>query len=106
MHVKDFKGSKIEEFLGETNLLSTMSKLPPFVSHIVLEFYVNLLKDIREPSSLNFQKATVWAYRFEFSPSIINQYWECDDVPDDEIEVSDIDLMVSVIIRRKVRTWS
>ena len=44
-------------------------------------------------------------YRFEFSPSIINQYWECDDVLNDEIKVSEIDPMVSIITEGKVRTW-
>ena len=44
-------------------------------------------------------------YRFEFTPSIINQYWECEDVSDDKIELPEIDLMVFVIIEGKVRTW-
>ena len=39
----------------------------------------------------------MWGYRFEFSPSIINQYWES-DVQDDEIEVPETYPMVSVII--------
>ena len=39
-------------------------------------------------------------YRFEFFPNIINQYWECEDVLDDEIEVPEKDPMVSVITRR------
>ena len=54
LHAKDFKGSGIEELLGKTNLLSTVSKLPPFVSQIMLEFYVNLSKDMGDPSNPNF----------------------------------------------------
>ena len=45
LHAKDFKGSGIEELLGETNLLSIVSKFHPFVPQIFLEFYVNLSKD-------------------------------------------------------------
>ena len=54
LHAKDFKGSRIVELLEETNMLGTVSKMPPFVPHIVLEFYVNLSKDMGDPSSLNF----------------------------------------------------
>ena len=46
LHAKDFESFEIVEFLRETNLLDTMLKLPPFVSLIVLEFYVNLTKKI------------------------------------------------------------
>ena len=35
LHAKDFEGSRIEELLGETNLLGTVSKLPPFVHQIL-----------------------------------------------------------------------
>ena len=35
-------------------MLGTVSKLPPFVPHFVLEFYVNLSKDIGDPSNPNF----------------------------------------------------
>ena len=94
LHAKDFEGSRIKELLGETHLLSIVSKLPPFVSQIMLEFYVNLSKDMGDP----------FIYWFEFSPSIINQYWECEDVSDDEIEVLETDPMVSVITRGKVQT--
>ena len=104
LHAKDFEGSRIKELLWETNLSSTVSKLPPFVSQIVLEFYVNLSKDMGDPSSSNFRKATMQGYWFKFSPSIINQYWECEDFLDDEIEVPETDPMVSVITRGKVRT--
>ena len=37
-----------------------------------------------------------------FSPNIINQYWECDDVPEDDEEVLEIDPAVSLIIGGKV----
>ena len=50
LHAKDFEGSVIEELLGETNLLSIVLKLPPFVHQIVLEFYVNLSKDMGNPT--------------------------------------------------------
>ena len=73
LHAKDFEGSRIEELLMETNLLRAMSKLPPFVSQIVLEFYVNLSEDMGDPSSSNFQKETMQGYMFKFSPIIINQ---------------------------------
>ena len=87
MLAKDFESSEIEKLLKQTNLLGTMSNLPPFMPQIVLEFYVNLSKNMGDPSSPNFQKATMRGHRFEFSPSIINQYLECEDVPDDEVEV-------------------
>ena len=48
-------------------------------------------------ASLNFQKTFVCGHSFKFSPSIINHYWEHVDVLDDEMEVLEIDLMVSVI---------
>ena len=54
LHSKDFAISGIVELLGETNLLGTISKLPPFVLQIILEFYVNLFKDMGNPVSLNF----------------------------------------------------
>ena len=105
LYAKDFKGLRIEKLLRETNLLGIVSKSPPFVYQIFLEFYVNLSKDMWNPTSLNFQKMTIRGHRFEFSPNIINQYWECEDVPDNEIEVPETDLMVFIIIGSKVRTW-
>ena len=75
LHSKDFTISEIVELLGETNLLGTISKLPPFVLQIILEFYVNLFKDMGNPVSLNFQKTAVRGHSFEFSPSIINMYY-------------------------------
>ena len=59
---------------------------------------MNLSKDMGNPASLNFQKTVVRGHKFEFSLSIINQYWECDDVPKDEEKVLKIYLMVFVII--------
>ena len=93
------------ELLGVTNLSGTVSKLPSFVPQIGLKFYVNLLKDMGKPSSPTFQKAIVRGHRFELSPSIINQYLEYEHVPDNEVVVSEIDPMVSVINGGKVQTW-
>ena len=47
----------------------------------------------------------MWGYSFEFSPNINNQYWECEDILNDEIEVPKTDPMVSLITKGKVRTW-
>ena len=60
LHSKDFEHSKIEKLLRETNLLGTLSKLPPFVPQIVMELYVNLSKDMRDLASPNFQRTIVW----------------------------------------------
>ena len=50
------------------------------------------------PASPNFQKTMVRGRTFDFSHSIINQYWECTDVPEEEEEeVLEIDPMVLVI---------
>ena len=54
---------------------------------------------------LNFQRTVVQGHSFEFSPSIINQYWDCADVVEDEVEITKIDPMVSIIMGGKVRTW-
>ena len=59
LHGKEFEHSGIAEFLDETNLLDIVSKLHPFVAHIVLEFYVNLSKDMGNPASPNFQQTIV-----------------------------------------------
>ena len=106
LHAKDFEHSMIVELLKETSLLNTLSKLPTFVLQIVIEFYVNLSKDMGNPASPNFQRMIVRGHTFEFSPSIIYQYLSCLDVPDNEVEVPEIDPMVSIIIRGKVKTWS
>ena len=89
----------------QTNLLGTMSNLPPFMPQIVLKFYVNLSKNMEDPSSPNFQKATMQGHRFEFSRSIINQYLECEDVLDDEIEVLETNRTQSIIIGGNVQMW-
>ena len=81
LHSKDFAQSGIMELLGEMNLLGFVSKLRPFVTQIVLEFYVNLSKDMEYPANPNFQRTVVWGHTFSFFPSIINQYWECKDIP-------------------------
>ena len=48
----------------------------------------------------------VRGYTFDFSLSIIKQYWECIDVPkEEEEEVPEIDPMVLVITRGKVLLW-
>ena len=74
LHSKDFAIFGIVELLGETNLLGTVSKLPPFVLQIILKFYVNLSKDMGNVVSLNFQKTAMRGHSFEFFPSIINLY--------------------------------
>ena len=61
-HTKDFECSGIVELLRETNLLDIVSKLLPFVSQIVLEFYVNLSKDMRNLANPNFQRKIVWGH--------------------------------------------
>ena len=66
---------------------------------------MNLSKDIGNPESLDFQKTVVRGHMFKFSPSIINQYWECDYVLENEEEVLEIDPMVSVITGGKLKTW-
>ena len=59
LHSKDFECSRIVELLGKTNLLDFVSKLLPFMTEIVLEFYMNLSKDIGDPASMNFQRTVV-----------------------------------------------
>ena len=102
---KTMPNFEIVELLGETNLLGTALKLPTFMSQIILEFYVNLSKDMGNQTSPNFQKMMVRGHTFDFSHSIINQYWECTDVLEEEEEVLKIDPMVLVIIGGKVRSY-
>ena len=66
---------------------------------------MNLSKDTRNPIDLNFQKTLVHGYTFEFSLIIINQYWECANVPENEVEIPKTNPMVSIIIRGKIRSW-
>ena len=56
------------------NLLDTVTKLPPFVKTVVLEFYSNLTKGIGDPTYLDFQKVYVRGHQFDFSPRILNAY--------------------------------
>ena len=66
---------------------------------------MNMSKDMGKLASLNFQRTIMWGHTFEFSPSIINQYWNCPDVPNNEVEAPGTDPMVFVITGGKVRTW-
>ena len=63
---------------------------------------MNLSKDTGKPTNSNFQLTIVWGHSFEFSPSIINYYWNCFDILDNEVKVLETNPMVFVIIGRNV----
>ena len=67
LHHKDFESTCTIELLGIMNFLNLVTKLPPFVMIVVLEFYSNLTKGMRDPTSSHFQKVYVRGHLFDFS---------------------------------------
>ena len=65
---------------------------------------MNLSKDMGDPTSLNLQRMVVQGHIFQFSHNIINHYWECDDILEDKVGMTETDPMVFVIMGGKGRT--
>ncbi|XP_024019818.1 uncharacterized protein LOC112091154 [Morus notabilis] len=76
LHVEEFEEIGIVQLLKKQKLFGTMSKIQPFVKNIVVEFYSNLLKAIKDPRSATFHKVLVCGTKFDFSPTGINVFFE------------------------------
>ena len=77
IHHKNFESIGAIELLGTLNLLDIITKVPPFVKIVVIEFYSNLKKEMEDPTSPDFQNVYVRGHRFDFSPNILNAYLDC-----------------------------
>lgn len=75
LHDAEFKEIGVFEFLKAQNLLGTVTKVQQFVKN-VLEFYANLVKEINNPATDMFHKVFVRGHLFDFSPAVINEFFE------------------------------
>ena len=68
------------DLLKEQHLFRSVLDFAPYVTIVVLEFYVNLTKDMFDPHIDDYGKAFVIEVYFEFTPTIINSYLQLSEV--------------------------
>lgn len=81
--VEEFEEVGVVELLKKQKLFGTMSKIQPFIKNIVVKFYSNLLKAIKDPRSATFHKVLVRGTTFNFSLTTINNFFESHVEPSD-----------------------
>lgn len=55
MHLGDYHAIGIIEIVKTENLLGLVTNIKPFIKQLVLEFHINLSKDIFDQASLNYR---------------------------------------------------
>ncbi|XVE68338.1 hypothetical protein DITRI_Ditri09bG0060000 [Diplodiscus trichospermus] len=101
----DHKKVGMISFLKSQNLFGTVTKIKPYSADIVHEFYANLVSDVADVTSPKCHKVYVRGTLFDFSPRLINEFYEY-PVPDElpEITVS-MDTVYQVLTGRHGVRW-
>ena len=63
IHHRDFEPTGAIELLGTLDMLDIVTKVSPFVTTVVLEFYSNLTKGMGDPTSPDFRTVYVRGHR-------------------------------------------
>ncbi|XP_024022050.1 uncharacterized protein LOC112091798 [Morus notabilis] len=72
----DFRELGIFDLLKAQHLLGTVTRVQPFVKNVVYEFYANLVEEMNNPASDMYHKVFVRGHLFNFSPVVINDFYE------------------------------
>ncbi|GAA0145918.1 hypothetical protein LIER_05992 [Lithospermum erythrorhizon] len=68
------KNTDIMSILEDASIMPTVKTVGPYYPTLVREFICNMIEEIDDPKSPNFQKVTLRNCTIEFSPSIIDAY--------------------------------
>ena len=80
LHIDEFMEIGVFELLKNQHFLGTVTKVKPFVKNFIFEFYANLVAEIDDPASKVFHKVYVRGHLFDFSPIVINEFFESHDL--------------------------
>lgn len=92
--MESFERQNLMACLRERVLLSTVTSVQSYCRRPVLEFYGNLTSEVGEPSSAKYGRVVVRNKICNFSPSLINNLYNCVDVETTEVN---IDTATSII---------
>lgn len=95
--VPDFDKNLMVKFLKDRELFGTVSKAKGYILAIVYEFYVNLYKNISDPTSSQVHKAYVRGHVFDFSPALITMFLGCASIEIEQTRTLDYDLDMDVV---------
>lgn len=99
LEVGEFDDStSIIRILKAARMFNTGVKVNRFVRPIICEFYANLVPELIEKG-----KAYVRGVLYDFSPKVINEFYDCWDSNDDFEE--DIDVIVAEMSGGHKRIW-
>ena len=76
MHTDEFKEIRVFELLKNQLLLGIITKVKPVMKNVIFEFYANVVAKIDDPASKVFHKVYVRGHLFDFSPIVINEFFE------------------------------
>lgn len=75
IYVSDFEEVGVIKLLKKYHLLETVTQVQFFVKNIVFEFYANPVHEINDSQSEIFHKVYVRGHVFNFSPTVINDFF-------------------------------
>ncbi|GAA0141274.1 hypothetical protein LIER_02454 [Lithospermum erythrorhizon] len=70
------KNANIICILEGADFMPTVEAIGPYYPQLVRDFVCNMAEDIDNPASPNFQKLTFRNFTFDFSPSLVNAFYE------------------------------
>lgn len=89
--------------LREQGLLRTLQKVGPYSKWLTLEFYTNLTYNSINPNNEYFNKAFVCDSWYDFSPNIINNFFNT-SAHEDDFEAN-MDLIAKELIHAHYSSW-
>ena len=95
---KDHEKAGIYTLLQERNLLTSVSMAKPFSRDPVREFYANLKKNVTNSHDAIYHKVFVRDYVFDFSLTLINDYWNLPVVESDRTRELDLNLDMTIVV--------
>ncbi|KAK6148048.1 hypothetical protein DH2020_018960 [Rehmannia glutinosa] len=99
-----FERYNLNKFFIRRTLVSTIDTVVPYIEKVVHEFYANLTYDVGNKQSAKFGKVFVRNKPYDFSPSVINEFFGTPDCEEGR-QIRDFNLVLKVLTENKMTLW-
>ncbi|KAK6147809.1 hypothetical protein DH2020_018721 [Rehmannia glutinosa] len=99
-----FERYNLNKFFTRRSLVSTIDTAVPYIEKVVHEFYANLTYDVGNKQSSKFGKVFVRNKLYDFSPSVINEFFGTPDCAEGR-QIRDFNMVLKVLTGNRMTLW-
>lgn len=93
------------KLLRMRHLLTTVTSVVVYVKEVVIEFYCNMLKSIRDVNSAKYEKFFLRNRIYHFTLEFVNEFYETENIDDDK-EVDNLHEIIVTFSGGMMHQWT